>query len=89
MPGTSPGKGLWEANFSAKRPHELPFNFPRTALRLAEGGRGERNLTVSARLGGARTRQGIGSLVFGMTGVAADPNPRHGVAGRCRVEPLP
>jgi hypothetical protein len=38
MPGTSPGKGLWGAKFGAKRPYEMPFNFPRTALQLA--GRG-------------------------------------------------
>jgi hypothetical protein len=35
MPGTSPGKGLLEAKFGAKRSDELPFNFPRTALPLA------------------------------------------------------
>src|ERR1700730_6796995 len=31
MSGTNPGKGLSEAKFDAKRPHELSFNFPRTA----------------------------------------------------------
>jgi len=33
MPGTGPGKGLWDAKFVGKHPQELPVNFPRTALR--------------------------------------------------------
>jgi hypothetical protein len=35
MPGTSPGKGLLEAKFRAKCTHQLPLNFPRTALRAS------------------------------------------------------
>ncbi len=34
MPGTRPGKGLLEPKFGAKLSKELPFDFPRTALRF-------------------------------------------------------
>ena len=40
MPGTSPGKGLLEAKLAAKRLHELPLNFPRTALLPVRAERG-------------------------------------------------
>jgi hypothetical protein len=43
VPGTSPGKGLLQSKFAAKRSHELPFNFPRTALQGAERGDEEGN----------------------------------------------
>src|SRR4029077_6990713 len=35
VPGTSPGKGVLEPEFAAKRSYALHLNFPRTTLRLA------------------------------------------------------
>jgi hypothetical protein len=35
-PGRAPGKGLFEPKLAAKRSDELPFDFPRKALRESE-----------------------------------------------------